>query len=224
MRNNVNSAELKQAEIPSIGTRPQDVPFICQSNRMYKRPSSSFSSLHTNGKVIEEKTLQEQNIPWPPLLDHCSQNNLSTEYQTAQPVSDLNIPLKPQATQSEAELSLAMQPLTLQQHPTDFVPAFDSQGPAAHWIASRREEVVRQMTEACLNQSLDALLSLRKLLDTCERHSEEFCRVVVRKLQENKQLGLQPYPDLSTTTSQPPPYTPSNVPFHSNSCNNSRNI
>ncbi|TRZ03510.1 hypothetical protein DNTS_030410 [Danionella cerebrum] len=180
-----------------------------------------------------------------PLLDHCSQNNLSTEYQTAQPVSDLNIPLKPQATQSEAELSLAMQPLTLQQHPTDFVPAFDSQGPAAHWIASRREEVVRQMTEACLNQSLNALLSrellmhedyelvvnqptrtakVRKLLDTCERHSEEFCRVVVRKLQENKQLGLQPYPDLSTTTSQPPPYTPSNVPFHSNSCNNSRNI
>ncbi|TRY55125.1 hypothetical protein DNTS_033234, partial [Danionella cerebrum] len=31
----------------------------------YKRPSSSFSSLHTNGKVMEEKTLQEQNIPWP---------------------------------------------------------------------------------------------------------------------------------------------------------------
>lgn len=128
---------------------------------------------------------------------------------------------------------------------TDFVTAFDDQGPAARWIAARREEVVRQMTEACLNQSLDALLSrellmredyelvvnqttrtakVRKLLDTCERHSEEFCRVVVRKLQDNKQMGLQPYPDLSTTSSPPPPYVAPSAPFLSNSFNNTRNF
>lgn len=126
----------------------------------------------------------------------------------------------------------------------DFVAPLDFQGPAARWIAARREDVVRQMTEACLNQSLDALLSrellmredyelvvnqptrtakVRKLLDTCERHSEEFCRVVVRKLQDNKQMGLQPYPDFSTT-SPPPPYTPQTAPFISNSFNTTRNL
>lgn len=72
------------------------------------------------------------------------------------------------------------------------------------------------MTEACLNQSLDALLArsmlmredyelvvnratraakVRQLLDNCHRHGEDFCRVVVRKLHQNKQMGLQPFPD-----------------------------
>ncbi|KAL0199886.1 hypothetical protein M9458_003073, partial [Cirrhinus mrigala] len=55
--------------------------------------------------------------PPKPLLDHCSRNNLSPEYQTAQPVSDLNIPFKPLAPQSESDLALAIQPLTLQAHP-----------------------------------------------------------------------------------------------------------
>ncbi|XP_052404091.1 receptor-interacting serine/threonine-protein kinase 2 isoform X2 [Carassius gibelio] len=178
--------------------------------------------------------------PPKPLVDHCSRNNLSPEYQTAQPVSDINIPFKPRAPQSEIDLALAIQPLTLQPHPQDFVTASDTQGPATRWIASRREEIVRQMTEACLNQSLDALLSrellmredyelvvnqptrtakVRKLLDTCERHSEDFCRVVVRKLQDNKQMGLHPYPDLSTTSPPPPPYTAPSAPFLSNSFN-----
>ncbi|KAK9979763.1 hypothetical protein ABG768_013177 [Culter alburnus] len=182
--------------------------------------------------------------PPKPLMDHCFRNNLSTENQTTQPVSDLNIPFKPHVSQSESDLPLAIQPLTLQPHPQDFVAPLDFQGPAARWIAARREDVVRQMTEACLNQSLDALLSrellmredyelvvnqttrtakVRKLLDTCERHSEEFCRVVVRKLQDNKQMGLQPYPDFSTT-SPPPPYTAPTAPFISNSFNTTRNF
>uniref|UniRef100_A0A671NZD2 Receptor-interacting serine/threonine-protein kinase 2 n=1 Tax=Sinocyclocheilus anshuiensis TaxID=1608454 RepID=A0A671NZD2_9TELE len=180
-----------------------------------------------------------------PLVDHCSRNNLSPEYQTAQPVSDLNIPFKPHTPQSESDLALAIQPLTLQPHPQDFVTASDTQGPAARWIAARREDIVRQMTEACLNQSLDALLSrellmredyelvvnqptrtakVRKLLDTCERHSEDFCRVVVRKLQDNKQMGLHPYPDLGTTSPPPPPYTAPSAPFLSHSFNNTRNF
>ncbi|XP_067218716.1 receptor-interacting serine/threonine-protein kinase 2-like isoform X2 [Chanodichthys erythropterus] len=182
--------------------------------------------------------------PPKPLMDHCFRNNLSTENQTTQPVSDLNIPFKPHVSQSESDLPLAIQPLTLQPHPQDFVTPLDFQGPAARWIAARREDVVRQMTEACLNQSLDALLSrellmredyelvvnqttrtakVRKLLDTCERHSEEFCRVVVRKLQDNKQMGLQPYPDFSIT-SPPPPYTAPTAPLISNSFNTTRNF
>lgn len=182
--------------------------------------------------------------PPKPLMDHCSRNNLSPEFQTAQPVSDFNIPMKPHSPQSESDLALAIQPLTLQPHPQDFAPTLDPQGPMTRWIASRREDIVQQMTEACLNQSLDALLArellmredyelvvnqptrtakVRKLLDTCERHSEEFCRVVVRKLLDNKQMGLHPYPDLSTI-SPPPPYTAPTAPFLSNSFNNTRNV
>lgn len=71
------------------------------------------------------------------------------------------------------------------------------------------------MTEACLNQCLDALLArallmredyelvanqptrtakVRQLLDNCHRHNEDFCHIVVRKLHDNKQMRLQPYP------------------------------
>ncbi|XP_057189762.1 receptor-interacting serine/threonine-protein kinase 2 [Triplophysa rosa] len=160
-----------------------------------------------------------------PLVDHCSRNNLSPEYQTAQPVSDFNIPLETHSPQCESDLAPAIQPLTLQPQPQDFTPGFDPQGPATRWIASRREDIVQQMTEACLNQSLEALLArellmhedyelvvnlptrtakVRKLLDTCDRHSEEFCRVVVRKLLDNRQMGLNPYPDISTISPPPP--------------------
>ncbi|XP_022069156.1 receptor-interacting serine/threonine-protein kinase 2 isoform X1 [Acanthochromis polyacanthus] len=109
----------------------------------------------------------------------------------------------------------------------DFPP---SQGPISHWIALRREKIVSQMTEACLNQSLDALLArdmlmredyelvvnkptrtakVRQLLDNCYRHNEEFCRIVVRKLYDNKQSGLQPYPpEISSPTTTLIPSAP----------------
>ncbi|XP_020795115.1 receptor-interacting serine/threonine-protein kinase 2 [Boleophthalmus pectinirostris] len=88
-------------------------------------------------------------------------------------------------------------------------------GPIEEWIASRREEIVLQMTDACLHQTLDALIAqglimqedyelvvnqltrtakVRKLLDNCHRHNEDFCRIVVSKLYFNKQMGLKPYP------------------------------
>ncbi|XP_033838343.1 receptor-interacting serine/threonine-protein kinase 2-like [Periophthalmus magnuspinnatus] len=88
-------------------------------------------------------------------------------------------------------------------------------GPIEEWIASRREEIVLQMTDACLYQTLDALIAqglimqedyelvvnqltrtakVRKLLDNCHRHNEDFCRIVVSKLYLNKQMGLKPYP------------------------------
>ncbi|NXB89459.1 RIPK2 kinase, partial [Vidua chalybeata] len=101
--------------------------------------------------------------------------------------------------------------------PSDFVLETTQQNVAHQWIQSKREEIIDQMTEACLNQSLDALLSrfllmkedyelistkptrtskVRQLLDTSDIQGEEFARIIVQKLKDNKQLGLQPYPDI----------------------------
>ncbi|XP_010130766.1 PREDICTED: receptor-interacting serine/threonine-protein kinase 2 [Buceros rhinoceros silvestris] len=101
--------------------------------------------------------------------------------------------------------------------PSDFVLETLQQNVAHQWIQSRREEIIDQMTEACLNQSLDALLArfllmkedyelistkptrtskVRQLLDTSDSQGEEFARIIIQKLKDNKQLGLQPYPDI----------------------------
>ncbi|NXF07581.1 RIPK2 kinase, partial [Smithornis capensis] len=101
--------------------------------------------------------------------------------------------------------------------PSDFVLETIQQNVAHQWIQSKREEIIDQMTEACLNQSLDALLSrfllmkedyelistkptrtskVRQLLDTSDSQGEEFARIIVQKLKDNKQLGLQPYPNI----------------------------
>ncbi|XP_028283896.1 receptor-interacting serine/threonine-protein kinase 2 [Parambassis ranga] len=152
--------------------------------------------------------------PPDPLKDNCVANNLNG-YQ-----NDLNIPVKPglPVTECETQLdNLTLKPQPPQQE--DYSPpkrnSSPSEGPIAQWIATRREEIVCQMTEACLNQSLDALLArsmlmqedyelvktqptrtakVRQLLDNCHRHSEDFCRIVVGKLHDNKQMGLRPYP------------------------------
>ncbi|NXA94912.1 RIPK2 kinase, partial [Melanocharis versteri] len=100
---------------------------------------------------------------------------------------------------------------------SDFILETMQQNVAHQWIQSKREEIIDQMTEACLNQSLDALLSrfllmkedyelistkptrtskVRQLLDTSDSQGEEFARIIVQKLKDNKQLGLQPYPDI----------------------------
>ncbi|XP_023377864.1 receptor-interacting serine/threonine-protein kinase 2 isoform X2 [Pteropus vampyrus] len=94
-------------------------------------------------------------------------------------------------------------------------------GVAQQWVQMKREDIVSQMTEACLNQSLDALLSrdlimkedyelistkptrtakVRQLLDTTDIQGEEFARVIVQKLKDNKQMGLQPYPETLTVS------------------------
>ncbi|NXE92745.1 RIPK2 kinase, partial [Menura novaehollandiae] len=105
--------------------------------------------------------------------------------------------------------------------PADFVLETLQQNVAHQWIQSKREEIIDQMTEACLNQSLDALLSrfllmkedyelistkptrtskVRQLLDTSDSQGEEFARIIVQKLKDNKQLGLQPYPDIASNS------------------------
>ncbi|XP_012499112.1 PREDICTED: receptor-interacting serine/threonine-protein kinase 2 [Propithecus coquereli] len=97
-------------------------------------------------------------------------------------------------------------------------------GLAQQWIQSKREDIVNQMTEACLNQSLDALLSrdlimkedyelistkptrtskVRQLLDTTDIQGEEFAKVIVQKLKDNKQMGLQPYPEVLVSSRSP---------------------
>ncbi|XP_052032088.1 receptor-interacting serine/threonine-protein kinase 2 isoform X2 [Apodemus sylvaticus] len=97
-------------------------------------------------------------------------------------------------------------------------------GIAQQWIQSKREAIVSQMTEACLNQSLDALLSrdlimkedyelistkptrtskVRQLLDTSDIQGEEFAKVIVQKLKDNKQMGLQPYPEVPVVSRTP---------------------
>ncbi|NXD66199.1 RIPK2 kinase, partial [Eolophus roseicapillus] len=101
--------------------------------------------------------------------------------------------------------------------PSDFVLETIQHNVAHQWIQSKREEIIDQMTEACLNQSLDALLArfllmkedyelistkptrtskVRQLLDTSDSQGEEFARIIIQKLKDNKQLGLQPYPDI----------------------------
>ncbi|XP_029389295.1 receptor-interacting serine/threonine-protein kinase 2 isoform X2 [Mus pahari] len=104
-------------------------------------------------------------------------------------------------------------------------------GIAQQWIQSKREAIVSQMTEACLNQSLDALLSrdlimkedyelistkptrtskVRQLLDTSDIQGEEFAKVIVQKLKDNKQMGLQPYPEVPVLSRAPSSNFPQN--------------
>ncbi|XP_064189734.1 receptor-interacting serine/threonine-protein kinase 2 isoform X2 [Anguilla rostrata] len=158
----------------------------------------------------------------------CESFEDNLDCQTARPVSGPNIPFKravPEESVGDSQFScLSLKPRPLATAPPFSPPLATPPGPAAQWIQARREEVVRQMTEACLNQSLDALLArdflmredyelvsnqitrtakVRQLLDTCDRQSEDFCRVVVRKLQENKQMGLQPFPEFPSPTPTP---------------------
>ncbi|XP_061549366.1 receptor-interacting serine/threonine-protein kinase 2-like isoform X1 [Phycodurus eques] len=142
-------------------------------------------------------------------------------FQSARPMNDLSKSLKPAlpiwegVTQLEA-LTLSVNYTKPQDNSPPLRCSSPSQGPIGQWMSTRREEIVAQMTEACLNQSLDALLArgmlmredyelvvnqatraakVRQLLDNCHRHGEDFCRVVVHKLHHNKQMGLQPYPN-----------------------------
>ncbi|XP_033699059.1 receptor-interacting serine/threonine-protein kinase 2 isoform X2 [Tursiops truncatus] len=129
---------------------------------------------------------------------------------------DSNISVAQRATFCDhraASCSLAIiNPLSAEGNSEQFQPGITQQ-----WIQSKREDIVNQMTEACLNQSLDALLSrdlimkedyelistkptrtskVRQLLDTSDIQGEEFAKVIVQKLKDNKQMGLQPYPEI----------------------------
>ncbi|XP_016287297.1 receptor-interacting serine/threonine-protein kinase 2 [Monodelphis domestica] len=110
----------------------------------------------------------------------------------------------------------SVHPLTLEGN-SDLPSESQGNDVAQQWIQSKREDIVHQMTEACLNQCLDALLSkdllmkedyelistkptrtskVRQMLDTSDIQGEEFAKIIVQKLKDNKQLGLQPYPEV----------------------------
>ncbi|XP_062260508.1 receptor-interacting serine/threonine-protein kinase 2-like isoform X2 [Platichthys flesus] len=172
------------------------------------------------------------------LKDPSQENNLNTD-QTNKPLNVWNIPIKPGRPIPECPTQLddqylKPQPQQQAEHFPTLQPSLTSQGPITQWMATHREEIVSQMTEACLNQILDALLArtmlmqedyefvknqptrtakVRQLLDNCHRHNEDSCRIIVRKLYDNKQMGLKPYPpEISSPTtfvapSAPPAYT-----------------
>ncbi|XP_075069857.1 receptor-interacting serine/threonine-protein kinase 2 isoform X2 [Mixophyes fleayi] len=103
----------------------------------------------------------------------------------------------------------------------DYVPSIcpvqESPSSALMWIQRKRDQIVQQMTDACLNQSLDALISnmvifredyelikskstrsakVRQLIDTCDMQGEVFARIIVHKLKDNRQNDLQPFPEI----------------------------
>ncbi|XP_013881212.1 receptor-interacting serine/threonine-protein kinase 2 isoform X1 [Austrofundulus limnaeus] len=177
------------------------------------------------------------NLEAPESLKDPGQPNNVNGFESAKPLNDLNQPVKPVLPVTELETLMGNSTLIVgNTSPVQHSPP--SQGPIAQWIATRRENIVSQMTDACLNQSLDALVArnmimqedyeqitnqltrtarVRQLLDHCHRHNEDFCRVIVCKLLENRQGGLQPYPPeiISPTGASPsaPPLSMSyNIP------------
>ncbi|XP_028328653.1 receptor-interacting serine/threonine-protein kinase 2 [Gouania willdenowi] len=154
--------------------------------------------------------------PPGPLMDE--QSAASTNGFPSSKLNNLN---EPDVTKCEKRVEestlIAMQKPHPQptEYPFALQPDSPSQGPCSSWIKARRENIVAQMTDACLNQILDALLArsllmhedyelvsnkptrtakVRQLVDTCYKQDEEFCYVVVHKLHINKQKGLVPYP------------------------------
>ncbi|KAL9869192.1 receptor-interacting serine/threonine-protein kinase 2 isoform 1-T1 [Geothlypis trichas] len=150
------------------------------------------------------------------LSSQSTDENLSVTQSAKLLVHPYSAGLSPARTISDAPSS-ASSVLRSSPIPSDFVLETIQKNVAHQWIQSKREEIIDQMTEACLNQSLDALLSrfllmkedyelistkptrtskVRQLLDTSDSQGEEFARIIVQKLKDNKQLGLQPYPDI----------------------------
>uniref|UniRef100_A0A452UJ39 Receptor-interacting serine/threonine-protein kinase 2 n=1 Tax=Ursus maritimus TaxID=29073 RepID=A0A452UJ39_URSMA len=72
-------------------------------------------------------------------------------------------------------------------------------GIAQQWIQSKREDIVSQMTEEdyeLISTKPTRTSKVRQLLDTTDIQGEEFAKVIVQKLKDNKQMGLQPYPEI----------------------------
>nr|XP_006114389.1 receptor-interacting serine/threonine-protein kinase 2 isoform X2 [Pelodiscus sinensis] len=154
----------------------------------------------------------------------CSLVSMDENISPAQS-ANLYVPYRSYPSSSGADRSDTSNPTTRMFQSSALISGFaleSMQQDVAHqWIQSRREDIVSQMTEACLNQSLDALLSrdlimkedyelistkptrtskVRQLLDTTDSQGEEFAKIIIQKLKDNKQMGLQPYPDISSAS------------------------
>ncbi|XP_040910582.1 receptor-interacting serine/threonine-protein kinase 2-like isoform X2 [Toxotes jaculatrix] len=235
----------EEKTLNALKSRPSPWPESCPSGSGSGSCSSQDTDISLPGALTSSNAAPSKGSPPssfiantlepPESLKESAVNNLNG-YQSARPMNDLNnVPVSECETRLD---NLTLKPQLLQQ---DYCPPLQhpppSQGPITQWIATRREEIVSQMTEACLNQSLDALLArsmlmqedyelvvnqptrtakVRQLLDNCNRHNEDFCRIVVRKLHDNKQMGLQPYPAeiTSPTTALVPSAPPLSMSYN----------
>lgn len=205
-------------------------------------PGALVSTSPASSKQSLPSSFIAPNLEHPQSLRDPCEVSIPNGFQSAKLMNDLNIPVSPAMPTTEAAA-----PMDNANLKADYSPplhhAAPSKGPVARWIAMRREDIVLQMTEACLNQSLDALLArsmlmredyelvvnqptrtakVRQLLDNCHKHDEDFCRIVVRKLVDNNQGGLKPYPpEMGSPT---PAATPPSAPPFSMSYSNHRNF
>ncbi|XP_047224755.1 receptor-interacting serine/threonine-protein kinase 2-like isoform X3 [Girardinichthys multiradiatus] len=188
-------------------------------------PGALISTNAASSKQCLPSSFIAPNLEHPQSLKDPCEVNING-FQSTKPMNDLNIPVTPAMPTIQSETLMGQLQLKAD-HSPPLHHSPPSQGPVARWIATRREDIVLQMTEACLNQSLDALLArsmlmredyelvvnqptrtakVRQLLDNCHKHDENFCRIVVRKLVDNNQGGLKPYPPeigFPTTTAVP---------------------
>ncbi|XP_055965985.1 receptor-interacting serine/threonine-protein kinase 2 isoform X2 [Sorex fumeus] len=193
-----------------LNHRPQEE--TCGSSQVYK----------SNGSSNTSRTLS--NLQYNEYLPRKTENNSVLHHCSGTHSWDGNVSAAQKATtlcdHRTSPCSLAVtNPLLVEGVSERLQP-----GIAQQWIQGKREDIITQMTEACLNQSLDALLSrdlimkedyelistkptrsskVRQLLDITDIQGEEFARVIVQKLKDNKQLGLLPYPEILTVSQSP---------------------
>ncbi|XP_078072144.1 receptor-interacting serine/threonine-protein kinase 2 [Mustelus asterias] len=178
--------------------------------------SENRDSRNTDENVLSSMKCQNEELYTPSSVAPSEEDNLA-QTTICQPEENFT----PRRGIPESELDCGQGLLTFQSSSGYFTESI-SQGVAHQWIQSKREDIINQMTEACLNQGLDALIArelimkedyelistkptrtakVRQLLDTCDNQGEDFAKIVVQKLKDNKQMGLQPYPELSTMSS-----------------------
>ncbi|XP_028592407.2 receptor-interacting serine/threonine-protein kinase 2 isoform X1 [Podarcis muralis] len=204
--------------IPLNPSTQEDSSSQCDSylSRNTVRDTSKQCNLLSEGKydsLDEPHSLislkQNRSLPSTIPSYASQQNSCSSTTDSSDSSNSTPYPRQPPRSNSDFMLQ-TLQTLQRQEQQDETV--------AHQWIQTRREDIVNQMTEACLNQSLDALLSrdlimkedyelistkptrtskVRQLLDTTDSQGEEVARVIVQKLKDNKQLGLQPYPNIS---------------------------
>ncbi|XP_065441939.1 receptor-interacting serine/threonine-protein kinase 2 isoform X3 [Chrysemys picta bellii] len=216
-----SDVELTSVNIP-LNLSPQEethAPFLQSGALPLRSMSPELPRLKSIPKYNILSTGKDNSSEGP-----CSLVSMDENISPAQSAK-LYVPYHSYPSSFGADRSDASNPMTHMLQSSALTPGFaveSMQQDVAHqWIQIRREDIVSQMTEACLNQSLDALLSrdlimkedyelistkptrtskVRQLLDTTDSQGEEFAKVIIQKLKDNKQMGLQPYPDLSSAS------------------------
>ncbi|KAM3927699.1 receptor-interacting serine/threonine-protein kinase 2 [Leptodactylus fuscus] len=163
-----------------------------------------------------------------------AKNNITTISTPSQPMEDYIHPSNPRRSigsdtshdgarftySPEDKKSPSWEPKDEYQPVIEFkhsYPEQESRSTALMWVQQKRNQIIEQMTDACLNQCLDALIShmiifkedyeliksqstrsskVRSLIDTCDLKGEMFARIIVKKLEDNRQSDLKPFPEV----------------------------